>query len=221
MRKGQHHSEESKRKMSDANRGKCPSEEARQLMSASHCGSRNVNFGKFGDEHPMFGRHHSDESKKKMSESHCGKLHYLFGKHHSEETKRKISESERGKCYSNESRELMSAARRGKPNLVLCGERNPAWKGGVTPLVQLIRHSFKYRQWISDVFVKDDYTCQKCGERGVRLNAHHIKLFSQILFDNKITTLSQALECEKLWNVNNGKTLCELCHKTEHRVLSL
>jgi hypothetical protein len=92
------------------------------------------------------------------------------------------------------------------------GNEHPLWKGGITPLMTSIRHSFKYRQWISDVFTRDNYTCQECNKRGGTLNAHHIKEFSKIIEENKITALEQALNCEELWNINNGKTLCEKCH---------
>ena len=81
-----------------------------------------------------------------------------------------------------------------------------------------IRNCFKYRQWRSDVFTRDDFTCQKCGDnKSGNLNAHHIKLFSTILDEYKIKTLEQALDCEELWNINNGQTLCKKCHRLINR----
>lgn len=76
-----------------------------------------------------------------------------------------------------------------------------------------IRKSFKYRQWRSDIFERDNYTCQKCNAKGGEINADHIKAFSIILKENNIKTLEDALICEELWNINNGRTLCEKCHK--------
>jgi len=93
------------------------------------------------------------------------------------------------------------------------GKENSHWKGGITPLQLLIRNSFKYRQWRSDIFTCDDFTCQICGQIGGRLHAHHIKSFSSILQFYEITTLEEALECEELWNINNGITFCKKCHK--------
>ena len=95
----------------------------------------------------------------------------------------------------------------------MSGKNGSNWKGGITPLVRSIRTKSKYRQWRSDVFTRDDFTCQECGQISGRLNAHHIKSFSSILQKYEITTLEEALNCEELWNINNGITFCEECHK--------
>lgn len=93
------------------------------------------------------------------------------------------------------------------------GEKNFRWKGGITPLVLVIRHCFQYRQWRSDCFTRDNYTCQICGLRGGILNAdHYPKMFTEIFHENNIKSLEQALECEEFWNINNGRTLCRECH---------
>ena len=54
---------------------------------------------------------------------------------------------------------------------------------------------------------------QECGTKNIYIISHHIKKFSDIIYEYKIKTLEQALNCEELWNINNGKTLCEECHK--------
>lgn len=103
--------------------------------------------------------------------------------------------------------------------LIKCKERfiikenHPNWKGGITPVVMQIRNSLRMRQWISDVFRLDDFTCQDCFARGGKLNAHHLKSFSLIYKENNIKTLQDALDCEELWDLNNGQTLCVDCHK--------
>jgi len=98
-----------------------------------------------------------------------------------------------------------------------CGEKHPNWKGGITPLVKNIRKCFQYRQWRSDIFTRDNYICQICNQKGGELNADHFpKIFSEIIKENNIKTLEQALNCEEFWNINNGRTLCIGCHrKTE------
>lgn len=48
-----------------------------------------------GFNNPMFGKHHSDETKMKISERNKGRKSPMLGKHHSDEAKRKMSECER------------------------------------------------------------------------------------------------------------------------------
>lgn len=61
----------------------------------------------------------------------------------------------------------------------------------------------EYYEWRRQVFERDDYTCQICGLRGGRLNAHHIQSFAK--FPELRTDLT------------NGVTLCKDCHSTYHR----
>ena len=93
------------------------------------------------------------------------------------------------------------------------GKKHWNWKGGITTLSEQIHHLPEYEQWRSDVFQRDNWTCQTCGKRGIRLEAHHIKSFKQILKDNHITKIVEAQMCEELWDVNNGVTLCKDCHE--------
>lgn len=79
------------------------------------------------------------------------------------------------------------------------GPNNPAWKGGVTPEQRAVRTSATYRYWRKHVFQRDDYTCQACGERGGKLNADH--------------ELPFALYPDLRFEILNGRTLCEDCHK--------
>lgn len=79
------------------------------------------------------------------------------------------------------------------------GAKNPNWKGGVTDVNMKMRHSLEYKLWRTNVFERDNYTCQKCGQRGVKLEADHILPFS--FFP------------EMRFELFNGKTLCKECHK--------
>ena len=98
------------------------------------------------------------------------------------------------------------------------GDKNPNWKGGVCPIKKLLRSCIKYRQWRSDVFTRDDFTCQECDVRGGNLEAHHILSFSNIIILNNISSLEQGLQCEELWNLNNGMTLCLECHSKTFKI---
>jgi len=130
------------------------------------------------------------------------------------EHNRKIGEANKGKIYLEETKRKISESLIGK----YLGEKNPSWKGGITPLVMQIRNSFKYRQWRSDVFTRDKFNCQMCGDnRGGNLEAHHKKLLTSLIRKYEITTSEEAFCCEELWNINNGVTLCEDCHKEIHK----
>lgn len=98
------------------------------------------------------------------------------------------------------------------------GKRHWNWQGGISKISARIRNCFKYRQWRSDIFTRDDFTCIICEERGCYLEAdHYPKLFSEIVKEYKIDCLDKALECEELWNMNNGRTLCKDCHRKHGR----
>ena len=84
---GMHHSEEAKRKISEAKKGIKYSEEAKRKMSESHKGKISCNKGKkFSEEHKKKiseahkGRKLSDEHKQKISEAHKGKLNKKISK---------------------------------------------------------------------------------------------------------------------------------------------
>lgn len=92
------------------------------------------------------------------------------------------------------------------------GNKNPNWNNGITPLYQNIRGCYKSKEWIKNIFERDNFTCCFCNIRGGELNAHHTKQFYIILKENNIKTLDDALKCYELWDVNNGITLCKDCH---------
>jgi len=133
-----------------------------------------------------------------------GKNNPFYGKRHTQETKDKIRKILKEK-----------GIRPLKPYIGR-GEKSTNWRGGVTPFYELLRKSDQYIQWRMSVLVKDNFTCQGCGKRGGKLEAHHKKSFFDIIFDNKIKDLDSAYNCNDLWDVNNGETFCRICHlKTE------
>jgi hypothetical protein len=64
------------------------------------------------------------------------------------------------------------------------------------------RATMEYKEWRRSVFIRDEFTCQKCQQIGGKLEAHHIKKF------HKYTDLR--------YTVTNGLTLCRPCHMEEH-----
>lgn len=164
-------------------------------------------FGRTGKKHPMFGKKRPDVAERNRQNS--GENHPMYNKHHTEKTKQKQSKSQ-------------LLVHRGGENHPMFGKRGaeaPNWIDGRTPLYKRIRECFKHRLWRDDVFTRDDFTCQECGDfKGGNLNAHHIKAFADILELNDINTFEQAMACEELWNINNGITLCNKCHKEYHMI---
>ena len=144
------------------------------------------------------GTHRSEKSKEKMrisAKNRKSPAGFLKGHSVLQDTKDKISETIK-----------RSGLKRGK--------NNPAWKGGVTSLKMKIRHLPEYKQWRSDVFQRDNWTCQTCGKRGCYLEAHHSgKSFIQIIEENQIMDIWEAQLCNELWDIDKGVTLCKICHK--------
>ncbi|QNK82594.1 HNH endonuclease [Nakamurella sp. PAMC28650] len=84
------------------------------------------------------------------------------------------------------------------------GQLHWNWKGGITLSVRLERA--KFRQTVAHhVLVRDNFTCQFCGQVGGYLQVDHIKSWSaypELRFDSE-----------------NCRTLCMACHYevTYHR----
>ena len=93
--KGRTHSDETRKKMSEAQKGKHLSEETCIKMSESHKGKVPWNKGK----------RHTEESRIKMSEARKGRTH-------SDETRKKMSEARKGRTHSDETRKKMSEAQK-------------------------------------------------------------------------------------------------------------
>ena len=68
--------------------------ETRVLSEAT---KRKISAANKGENHPLYGKHHSEETKKKMSEATKGENNPMYGKHHSEEIKRKMSKVLKGR----------------------------------------------------------------------------------------------------------------------------
>lgn len=92
-------------------------------------------------------------------------------------------------------------------------EKNPFWKGGITPLRVRISQLPQYIIWRKQIFERDNFTCQHCNQFGGELQVHHVKPLSKIIHEHHIKTVIDALNCSELWDLNNGLTLCLDCHK--------
>ena len=191
--------EEHRKKLSEALKGKKRSTETRKKISDA-----------------LTGKKLSEEHKRKIS---LNNSHYWLGKKRPEmvEIARKYGFQKGHKDFLPSERRkkiarLSGLKNKGRKLPKITGKNHYLWNGN-TPLVEQIRKCIEYRQWRSDIFTRDNFICVLCGKKDKVLNADHIKQFSTILFENKISSLEEALKCEELWNLNNGRTLCIPCHR--------
>lgn len=150
------------------------------------------------------------------------------GKEHTPAHKEKISNAMKGKKNSlgknlgnkNSLGKKHSPEANAKKGTTSKGVRNNNWKGGITPIAFQVRNSSKYAQWRTDVFIRDKFTCRKCGQIGRNLEVHHVFSFADLFQEAMeymplFSPYEAALLYFPLWRVENGTTLCRGCHKKE------
>ena len=106
---GKHHTEETKKKLSEAKKGKHLSEETRKKLSEAGKGKRRSEETRKKMSEAK--KNMSEETRKKLSEARKGKTSPNKGKHLSEETRKKMSEAK--KNMSEETRKKMSEVKKG------------------------------------------------------------------------------------------------------------
>ena len=126
-------------------------EETKRKISEAHKGKNN----------PFYGKKHSEESKRKMSLSRKGKSKSKEenrknseshkGKHQSEEARRKNSLFQKGRHHSEETKKKISEAS--------SGEKNHFWRGGISYEPYTLDWTETLRRAIRE---RDKYTCQLC-----------------------------------------------------------
>jgi len=213
-------SEQTKLKMKKSNKrlwlGKKFSDEHRKKLSESHKGQIPAcqwekghipwNLGKKMplELHKKAWRTRRNNGNGKPSKEAVEKIRLkLLGRKNTPETIEKMKQSAQKRV-----------AEYGMPS----GEKSPNWQGGKTKESTKIRHSLRYKEWRTSVFVRDEFTCQTCGQRGgLYLEAHHKKMFSILLKEATyyfpyLGIYDAAMLYTPLWDINNGITLCEKCH---------
>ena len=233
MLKGSKHSEETKRKIKERHNGKhfSPKTEFKKghkpywRIDYSEKWRKKVSKGWFkkGIVPWSKGKKMSVETKRKLSKALKGRKAWNKGKEMPEKIKKKLSEISKGKHFSPKTEfkkgqnkgdknpakragigKKISEAKKGKPHFNQRGENHGNWKGGITPKNEKIRKSIEYKSWRENVFARDNWICQKCGERGGKLASHHLHNFADFF--------------ELRASIENGITLCKKCHIEFHKI---
>ena len=178
--------EETKRKISESNKGKIVSEETRRKISEAKKGKKFKKPKKNvlrGDKHWNFGKHHSPETRRKISEAHKGKP----GTPMSEENKKKLSKMRTGKknpmygvhkVMSEETRRKISEARKGKN----AGEKHPFFGKKLGPLSEKVKRILSEKNTkfpviqlsLEKEFIKEWPNSKKAGE-ALNINSCNIR----------------------------------------------
>lgn len=85
------------------------------------------------------------------------------------------------------------------------GSSNPNYNPNLTDEERLENRDTSMNiKWRENIYERDNYTCQKCGDVGEKLNAHHLNGYHW----DKVNRFS----------LDNGVTLCVECHKEYHSI---
>ena len=108
----------------------------------------------------------------------------------------------------SEIRRIKHWGARGKNNPMFgrYGKLNPNWNGGNSPERQSKYARYYWKELAKSILKRDNYKCRKCGQGHIKdhkLIVHHIKPWARYP--------------ELRFVADNLITLCEACHKNEHR----
>ena len=112
-RKGTRHSQEARRKISEAGKGRRLSTEHKQKLLQSRTGTRHSQEARRKISEAGKGRTHSQEARRKISEAGKGRISGMKDKRHSPDTRRKMSEAGKGRVFSAEHCRKISEAKKG------------------------------------------------------------------------------------------------------------
>ena len=153
---------------------------------------KNTNILKYGVDNPF----KSSDIQQKAKSTNCRKYGY-----ESPMQNREVAQKSKETCMAKYGVDNFAKTDQFKKSM--SKENNPNWKGGV----EYHGHERATQEcvyWRTLVYQRDRFTCQVCGAKSVKLNAHHIYNWK----DNP----------ELRYDINNGICMCEQCHILFHRI---
>lgn len=220
---------ESKKRLSETNKGKKHTEETKRKISQANRGKNSASHKAKGKNHWNYKRKHSEESKKKVSLALKGEKSPWYRRKHTEETKRKISEFRKGRSFGPHSeetkRKIAMSTPRGKDHymygkrisretkrkisLALSGPNNPSWRGGIScePYCDV----WADQEYKEDIKIRDNHQCQNpdCWHTTdhLPLHVHHIDYNKKNCCPDNLITLCCSCNTRANFNREHWKNL--------------
>lgn len=205
------HTEESKKKMSEAQKERLASPDAKINMDWlklwrwwnkwkkvwPHTQERLDKYGLKKWNKMWLWKKHKQESKEKMRQARLWKQSYWKDRKMTEEQKSKLDLT---------GLKMGRLVNKWKHLERIMGPKNHNWKWWITPENKRIRTSLEIKLWRQACFERDVFTCKKCGGKWIYLNVHHIENFSEYP--------------ELRLAIDNWITLCKKCHLLFHNIYS-
>lgn len=148
--------------------------------------------------------HVSKEGNARKRDKMLGKNNWNYGREFSKEHREKIGESGKGRTPWNKGKSWSDYISEEKRKKIIgnlknkSGDQHWNWKGGVQS-IRRPRDTPEYKKWRMSVFRRDNFTCVSCNKVGGKIVGDHIKPWIDYP--------------ELRFEVSNGRTLCEPCHK--------
>lgn len=210
-----------------------------RVCCSRRCYSKLMSERNKGENNPFYGKQHTQSAKDLVSKANTGRIQ-------SDAERKKRSESHKLVPHTKEWRENQSRALKGREitwgaklsesrtgykvpmeeriarSEFSRGSRNPAYLHGLSPVQLSVRKSMRYRDWRTAVYTRDGFKDLITGESiNGRGNAHHRIPFSKIWEDNNLKTFEDAMNCNALWDINNGVTMRIKTHNQYHRMFDI
>lgn len=171
---------------------------------------RKIAIKKYGHPKGMLGKKHSVESRNLISiNSNTPEI-----KQRKIDGTKKYNESKRKTvvCKSCQKEFLVTPAR--SKTFVCCSYSclGKYHRKSYKNIKDAIRCTGKYHEWRTSIYKRDNFTCQKCGKVGGRLECHHKIELSKIIGDIVDKSLDNVLQNKLIFDMDNGITLCKKCH---------